>query len=132
MSDVNPQKLGEQKREINFELLITLPLLLLSIIIPIAAWHGVFQYDEDVTLWFQRSGSLMVLFSVWAEYNLFKIDKLTKPTNEEGVSFEDFAHRAALDTDYGTIIKFYKLITAILAVIGTVIWGYGDILRGLA
>lgn len=128
MAEINPKLLGELKRKINIELLTTLPLLFLSIAIPIAAWHGVYQYDEDVTIWFQRSGSLMVFFSVWLEYKLFKISNLTNPISKDGLTFEDLAHRDALNNHYGVRLKSYKYVSAVLAIIGTVIWGYGDIL----
>ncbi len=74
----------------------------------------------------------MVLFAVWLEYKLFKIGSLTNPISENGVTFQDMAHRDALNTKYGYILKIYKYITAVLAITGTVIWGYGDIIRGLS
>ena len=131
MAEINPKILAGLERKIKIELITTLPLLVLSVAIPISAWHGIFKYDADVNIWFQRSGSLMVLFAVWLEYKLFKISNLTNPTSESGVTWQDLAHRDALNTKYDNKIKIYKYITAVLAIIGTVIWGYGDIIRGL-
>ena len=131
MAKIDPKILGRLERKINIELLTTLPLLLLSTAIPIAAWYGVWQYDKEVTIWFQRSGSLMVLFAVWLEYKLFKISSLSSPISDNGVTWQDQAHRDALNTNYGNMLKLYKYITAVLAITGTIIWGYGDILRGL-
>lgn len=130
MSDVDPQILGELERKTNNELLTTMPLFALSVAIPIAAWQGVLQYDSDAALWFQRSGSLMVLFAVWVEYKLFKLGDLINPTSEDGITFQDLAHRSAQKAKYGSMIKTYKYITALLAISGTIIWGYGDIIRG--
>lgn len=131
MAEIDPKILAELERKIKIELLTTLPLLLLSVAIPISAWHGIYKYDTDVTIWFQRSGSLMVLFAVWLEYKLFKISSLTNPISESGVTWQDLAHRDALNAKYDNKLKTYKYITALLAITGTVIWGYGDIIRGL-
>ena len=68
MAKADPKILSEIESRINKELFIIIPLLVLSAVIPICAWHGFFQQDEEVSIWFQRSGSLMVLFAVWAEY----------------------------------------------------------------
>ncbi len=132
MAEIDPRILARLERKINIELLTTLPFLLLSTAIPIAAWHGVWQYDKEVTIWFQRSGSLMVLFAVWIEYKLFKISSLSNPISDNGVTWQDQAHSDALNTNYRNMLKIYKYLTAALAITGTVIWGYGDILRGLA
>ena len=132
MAEINPKILAKLERKIKGELLTTLPILFLSLAVPISAWHGVFQYDTDVTIWFQRSGSLMVLFAVWLEYKLFKISAIANPISGNGVTWQDMAHRDALNEKYGSILKIYKYITAVLAIIGTVIWGYGDIIRALS
>ena len=130
MAKPNPKFLGQLESKINKELFTSLPLLLLSLAIPISAWHGVFQYDEDVAIWFQRSGSLMVLFAVWVEFKLFTINDLTNPISENGVTYQDQAHSDVLNTKYSKILKSIKIIVAMLAITGTVIWGYGDIIRG--
>ena len=74
----------------------------------------------------------MVLFAVWLEYKLFKISAIANPISGNGVTWQDMAHRDALNAKYGSILKIYKYITAVLAIIGTVIWGYGDIIRALS
>jgi hypothetical protein len=129
MAEINKKVFAELDRKIKFELFSTLPLLLLSVVIPILAWYGIYQYDTDVSIWFQRSGSLTVLFAVWLEFKLFKITNLIKPISKNGLTYQDLAHRAALNTKYGNRLKTYKHITAGLAIAGTVIWGYGDIIR---
>lgn len=131
MAKIDTKILRELERKITTKLLTTLPLLLLTVAIPISAWHGIYQVDVDVTSWFQRSGSLMVLFAVWVEYKLFTISNLTNPISENGETYQDQAHSDALNLRYGNILKSFKYVTAVLAISGTVIWGYGDIIRGL-
>lgn len=130
MAKPDPIILAAIKRRINKQLSIVLLLLTLSAVIPVCAWHGLMQQDSEVSLWFQRSGSLMVLFAAWAEYVLFKIHKLTKPMSDGGETFQDMAHKGVLVTKYRTALNIINVITASLVIIGTVIWGYGDIVRG--
>ncbi|MCK4827445.1 hypothetical protein KA005_67575 [bacterium] len=76
---------------------------------------------EDPATWFQRSGSTMVVISLLAEFKLFSIQAY-------------FDHH---DTAMFAIIippKAYKnahkiIVTSatVSIVIGTIIWGYGDI-----
>ena len=129
MAEKNPEILRHLEQRIDRELLATFPFLVFSIAVPMSAWYGVMQLDDDANLWFQRSGSLVVLFAVWIEYRLFKIGSLTKPTSEHGLTYQDQVHRDALISRYGKKIRSYRTLTATIAIVGTVVWGYGDILR---
>lgn len=129
MAKVDPKILSKIESRISKELFLIILLLVLSAIIPICAWHGFLQQDEEVSIWFQRSGSLMVLFAVWAEYKLFKIHGLTNPMSRNGETYQDLAHKGALKTKYGTMLITINFISAVLVISGTVIWGYGDLLR---
>lgn len=96
---------------------------LLIFVIPICA--GVFPPfigTDTQELWFQRSGSLMVITGVFIEYKLLSIDGHLRITG------------TVWDLPFITpdlYKKMYKIIssTAAFAVFGgTLIWGYGDIL----
>jgi hypothetical protein len=75
---------------------------------------------ETMGTWFQRSGSILVALSVLAEYKLIGINSSVNPGE---------------NTTYGNSttvlqVKLYKVISSIVfisAIIGTIIWGYGDI-----
>ena len=130
MAKVDPEILAMIESSIRRELFLIVPLLTISAVIPVCAWHGILQQDDNVSIWFQRSGSLTVLFAVWAEYKLFKIRKLTNPMSEGGETWQDLAHQGALKTKYKKMLNVINFISVILVIIGTVIWGYGDLFKG--
>ena len=105
-------------------------LLVISAVIPICAWYGLLQQDKDVLIWFQRSGSFTVLFAVWAEYKIFKVHTLTMPMSEGGETYQDAAHTGVLKTKYGKKLNAINFVSVTLIIIGTIIWGYGDLFRG--
>jgi hypothetical protein len=104
---------------------ITVPLLM-AFVIPILAWVGVCQYDQDIGAWFQRSGSFTVVFAVWAEIKISHINNIIKPIND---SYQAGADSSAIDSCYSKVMKVLNIIVPILVIIGTVIWGYGDIIK---
>ena len=128
MAQVDPKILSGIERKIRYRLLATIPAMILILAIPVFAWYGVFQYDTDTAVWFQRTGSIVVLLAVWIEYKLFRIDRLCNPISSSGVTYQDMAHRDALTIKYDRGVSVYKLLVAIIAVAGTIIWGYGDII----
>jgi len=129
MAKPDPIILSKIERSIGKELLIVIILLLLSVVIPVCAWFGIFQQDRGASLWFQRSGSIMVLFAVWAEYDLFKIHELTKPMSDGGETYQDEVHKGVLVTKYRNVLKVINIVSTTLVILGTVIWGYGDLIR---
>jgi hypothetical protein len=130
MARADPEVLAKIESSINRELLLIIPLLILSVVIPTCAWHGVLQQDASVSIWFQRSGSLTVLFAVWAEYKIFKIRALTNPMSDGGETWQDLAHQGALKTKYKKMLAVINFISVTLVIIGTLIWGYGDLFKG--
>nr|AKN35976.1 hypothetical protein [Vibrio tasmaniensis] len=104
------------------------PILLLAFIFPILAWFGVFQLEDNSAIWFQRSGSVTVLFAVWVEFKLFKLAGLTNPISENGKTYDDMRKSDYLQTHNSKKIQIIKYLAAVLAISGTVIWGYGDLI----
>ncbi|HHF3215076.1 TPA: hypothetical protein ACPJ2C_000907 [Vibrio alginolyticus] len=121
-------ELVEIKKKIKRELLTSVPILLLSFIFPILAWFGVFQLEDNSAIWFQRSGSVTVLFAVWVEFKLFKLAGLTNPISENGKTYDDMRKSDYLQTHNSKKIQIIKYLAAVLAISGTVIWGYGDLI----
>ena len=114
-------------KSIKNELLTSIPLFIFAILIPTLAWRGWFQLDENVGTWFQRSGSLMVLFAVWIEFKLFKITNSTNPISANGQTWDNLEVGSRLRIKYGKTIQKLKFLAAALALIGTLVWGYGDL-----
>ncbi|MCU7928332.1 MAG: hypothetical protein KZQ97_18100 [Candidatus Thiodiazotropha sp. (ex Dulcina madagascariensis)] len=130
MAKPDPIILASIEGSINKELFVISFLLVISAVIPICAWYGFFQQDKDVSIWFQRSGSLTVLFAVWAEYKIFKVHTLTMPMSDGGETYQDAAHTGVLKTKYGNKLSVINFVSVTLVIIGTIIWGYGDLFRG--
>ena len=129
MAKPDPIILAGIESRISKELYVIGFLLFISALIPICAWHGFFQQDLDVSIWFQRSGSLTVLFAVWAEYKIFKVHTLTMPMSEGGETYQDAAHTGVLKTKYGKKLNAINFVSVSLVILGTIIWGYGDLFR---
>lgn len=104
------------------QLLYCFPLLLVSISVPFLSIYGVLiPENEQLSAWFQRSGSLSVLFAALTEYKLFKLHGHFYPT---GLLPED-AYR--FRQKYGAIYTSYNILAAVMVLVGTFIWGYGDL-----
>ncbi|PSW80262.1 hypothetical protein [Photobacterium damselae] len=121
-------ELVEIKKKVKRELLTSVPILLLAFIFPILAWFGIFQLEDNSAIWFQRSGSITVLFAVWVEFKLFKLAGLTNPISENGKTYDDIRKSDYLQTHNLKKIQIIKYLSAVLAISGTVIWGYGDLI----
>lgn len=117
------QILAEAETRIRKALFWSIPLLLLTISIPILALYGLFLPEgETISTWFQRSGSLMVIFSLWVEYELFGINGDVFPSGIYSGQEERLAER------YRSKVQIVKYLAVVGALTGTVIWGYGDLL----
>ena len=100
-------------------ILIILSALLVPILSVLCKWY---PEGESVGSWFQRSGSLVVMLTIWAEYKLFSINSEINPT---GIVI---SKHTEIKNKYKKphIITSYCALT--LAILGTIIWGYGDLL----
>jgi hypothetical protein len=77
--------------------------------------------------WFMRSGSLMVLFSIVAEFLL--LDGRDEYLNQRLSERKEPNQQKSLDSFHPSQMhKLFEIISHISVVIGTVIWGYGDLL----
>ena len=73
--------------------------------------------------WFQRSGSLLVLFSVVLE---FRQSQIAKPSASRDVSVG--GQPAAISHNFPAVRKWLHYFAIVTIGIGTLIWGYGDLL----
>lgn len=94
----------------------------LSLLFPGLAFLGIFLPEgEKLSVWFQRSGSLMVLFSVIAEYYALKMSDLFFPVEMQG---------EPLHIDKVRFTKQSKIcagLAVFVICLGTIVWGYGDL-----
>jgi hypothetical protein len=100
-----------------------MPIILLAIAVPVISIYAPNLMPEKETIgsWFQRSGAIVVALAVWIEIKNNTISGFIYPS---GVSTNQFKE---LKKAYGLYFNLVKWSGFILAIIGTVIWGYGDI-----
>jgi hypothetical protein len=84
-------------------------------------------YFSNEYFWFQRSGAILCMLSISAEFKLSRID----PRNFKRSPHEFHKYLESLDYGLPTETKYEKVIksfTHISLLVGTIVWGYGDLL----
>ena len=74
---------------------------------------------EELGIWFQRSGSLVVLFAVLGEYYASKMASTLRPAGYVGIT--------TMEKELTKTVNIFHFIALFLAITGTFIWGYGDL-----
>lgn len=101
-------------------------IVLLSIAFIWVLFSYLFPLVTEEAMWFARSGAIMVLFSVAAEFKLTKKHK--KKINSSmflsGNGFPVTTRSTKEQTLVGNIAHIFIII-------GTIIWGYGDLIHNL-
>jgi len=69
--------------------------------------------------WFQRSGSLVVIASIWVQFNLVLTESYTNPYDER-IAFVN------IPKWFNKLHRYISIYTILAAIFGTFIWGYGD------
>ncbi len=70
---------------------------------------------DDSSHWFQRSGAVLVAAALWVEFESAVVD------------FNSFSRINILPTErYRFLTMFFSRISLALAVVGTLLWAYGD------
>ncbi|WP_123637147.1 hypothetical protein [Marinimicrobium koreense] len=82
--------------------------------------------EEVADIWFQRSGSITVVFSLLAEHQAFIINYKLSPENNPILTMGD------IKDYFGKVANRYTIYALSMATLGTVIWGYGDIVHRIA
>jgi hypothetical protein len=75
---------------------------------------------ETPNLWFQRSGALMTAFSVFSQVTASNLYNM--------IQGGAFAESWGLFYRYKNSQRAVNIISTVLIIVGTLIWGYGDIL----
>ena len=77
--------------------------------------------NSNTNYWFQRGGSVAVLLSALAEYQLLKVNP------DINYAKSAFAAETEYKERYGGIFDFALYLATGTFAVGTLIWGYGDI-----
>ena len=129
MANPDPKIIAKIDGRIKIDLFFSVLLLCLAFSFPLMAWFGILQQDKSIAVWFQRSGALTVLFAAWAEYIIFIVRERTNPIADGGETNQDLAHQGVLKTKYRGLLSVLSFISILLLVLGTIVWGYGDLIR---
>ena len=113
---------NENLTSLKLKLFLSAVLLLIAIAMPFLMLKilPMINTSETSAAWFQRSGSLVVLFAALSEYMMFKTYDYISPT--------EAAFSVPFDTPkwYRQLYNLLSYIGLITLVVGTLIWGYGD------
>ena len=94
----------------------------LSLLPPMLAIAGICKPVMDTPAeWFQRSGSAMVIFAVFAELFAFRMFDVFKPSGMVENNYKEAAKQ------YKWQVKYFNAAAICLTIVATLIWGYGDI-----
>ena len=96
--------------------------VLVAIIIGVISYFYAMQTNEP--LWFSRAGSLMVLFSIMAEYSNYNVQVSINSAVTEGLGTIGGGVGPLKQPKFR---KNWSRITHVTAAAGTIIWGYGDL-----
>ena len=81
-------------------------------------------YVQD-SLWFGRSGSIIVILSVWVESMNYNVQQKMNKCAQKAAGYIGGPH---LNWDMPSSRKWMEKITISIIVLGTLIWGYGDLI----
>ncbi|MBA6231379.1 MULTISPECIES: hypothetical protein [unclassified Colwellia] len=105
-------------------LALSLILITLAISLPLLAlYYPYMPPKETIGTWFQRSGSLITFLGVCVEFIIFRVpDYVYANGSQPGFP-------CAFDGGgmHEKIYRFVKVTGVIVILLGTLIWGYGDI-----
>lgn len=86
-------------------------------------WNGWFNYFSDKPeVWFQRSGSIMLVLLVIADYHVYKLNGDVDDLDMTP------CHAVKAKDNYRAYVKKLPLIAIVLTLMATAICGYGDLI----
>ncbi|MDC9724326.1 MAG: hypothetical protein PSN44_00185 [Gammaproteobacteria bacterium] len=95
----------------------------LAVLVPFAAVFIPWMPEhETIATWFQRSGSAIVVFALLAESRAINVYNILNPVGFPETDFDNARKQ------YNKHPAMFQISSFILIAIGTLIWGYGDIL----
>jgi hypothetical protein len=95
----------------------------LATLIPILSLFGVFKPSGELLgPWFQRSGAITVVFAIFAELKASKMIDILDGGDFAGPTWQ------TANQLYCRKVQIYFYFSVLLIVLGTVVWGYGDLI----
>ena len=111
----------KQEFLIKIEIIKALALFLLSLASPIVL--GFLKPEtQDAALWFQRSGSVMVVLALLAELRVLAVDGLVIARSNSFL----YCH-IYIKQKYNSMLKFINYMSYFIIAFATLIWGFGDL-----
>jgi hypothetical protein len=111
----------EYEKRIKRAFLQVLVLCLCAVGLPLFSLTGIFRPQaEPLGQWFQRSGAVMTAFAVFAQFKAGGIATM--------IAGSTFAESWEAYHKYNRFQALAAVLSLVLVVIGTVVWGYGDLL----
>ncbi len=95
----------------------------ISFFILLTGWYGWANcFSDKPEMWFQRSGSMMTVVLLVADYYVYKL------SNDVGQMNMIPPHAVRTKDLYRPYVKKLPYIAIFLTVFATFIWGYGDLI----
>ena len=117
------EEMADAERDIVRALLYSIPLIILAVAAPMAAYRLVLlPVGENLGSWFQRSGAITLVLAIWVEFNLIKVNE---HINLSGITISD---QIKLSEKYKLVYRVFQYLGIVLAISGTVICSYGDLI----
>ena len=84
-----------------------------------SGWLDFVTFSEDLKMndWFPRSGAILVAISIWSEYEPTRL-------NSDPINIPMYSATPL----YSKVLNLFKILGIWCAVIGTIVWAYGDLL----
>lgn len=97
-------------------------LIFFALATPACGLFGVFKPDtETIAIWFQRSGAVMTIFALLCTTGLASALKYFSPSGTSDLEL------IAAEKKYGGEYAFMERVALWLTIVGTFVWGYGDV-----
>jgi len=99
-----------------------MPVFGMALVFPIISLAiDIFGKGANPLYWFQRSGAVAVFLAAWGEYKLYQINIIINPSPSGWASEPKWRNK------YGSKYKYFSYTALGLVIVGTLVWGYGDL-----
>jgi hypothetical protein len=99
-------------------------LIILAIATPTCGMFGLFMPDtETIPIWFQRSGAVMTIFALLCTTGMASALKYLSPAGTTDLDLIE------AEKKYRREYAFMDRTALWLTIVGTFVWGYGDVLH---
>jgi hypothetical protein len=119
----SPVEAKETRESIRNKLIFCASLISLTFVFSIVVFFfpSIKPISEEHGIWFQRSGSFLVMAAIITEFFLVRLKGYLDTYNERYIMFSDVPPYI-----YNMHKELSKAVI-IFAVYGTIVWGYGDL-----